>query len=170
MSTNGHIHWDVTEDSGLEVKLVQVTDDATLLRHWPWLAPRIALVRKKDKSMHERWTPEHVREAIRRGFSGQSPAKLWLGVNSENVIEGFMVTTVRYDSFAQLPAALVVWVLWANGSLIERCLPHLEDIARNHYLENLEFIGTRKAWIRKTPPGFKLKLMIFSKKVKTDAR
>lgn len=171
MQTNGHAQWDVKENSGLAVNLIQVTDDKTLLQHWPWLKTRLALVRRKDKYAHEEWTPDHVREAIRRGFTGSSPAKLFLGVNTEGVIEGFVVTTLRFDPFVGLPKALVAWILFANESLIDRCLPQLIEITKRHFLTRLEFLGSRKGWYKKAARfGFKPGLVSFVMEIPEDAR
>lgn len=171
MHTNGHARWDVTENTGLPIQIVQVTDEKTLLQHWPWLKTRLGIAHAKDRHRHERWLPEHIREAVRRGFTGAGPVKLFFGVNTEGVIEGFVVTTVRYDPFIGIPAALVVWILYANESLIDRCLSQLKEITRQHYAPRLEFLGSRKGWFRKAARfGFKPGIVSFYMEIEEDAR
>lgn len=166
MSTNGIVRWAPFEEPTGQVRLVQVTDDATLLRHWPWLYPRLKAARANDRSGFEQWTPEHVRESVRRGFMGQAPTKLWLGVDQEGAIAGFIVTTVRYDVWVALPAALVAWVLWANQALVENCVDQLKAIARAHYLNRIEFIAARRGWWKKAGwlkrLGFEMKFVHFA--------
>lgn len=166
MNPNGLAKWTFSETAGeLPIKLVKVTDRETLYNHWPWLEARLKVVKKKDSS-HEQWTPAHVREAILGGFMGRTSAELWLGINTESVIEGFIITTVRADPFIQLPVALTAWILWANEALIKKAIPELEKIARSRYLPALEFFTTRQGWMVKAGRyGFKLKVMSFRKEL-----
>jgi hypothetical protein len=166
MKENGYAPWTFSETAGeVPIKLIKVTNDATLFQHWPWLEKRLNVVKRKDRS-NEQWTPAHLRESVRKGFWGQSSVELWLGVNDEGVIEGFILTTVRVDPFVNLPAALTAWVLWGNEALINRALPQLEEIAKNRYLTAIEFFTSRQGWFKKASRfGFRLSLMQFRKEL-----
>lgn len=167
MKANGHAPWTFSETAGLlPITLVKVKTEEELLRHWPWLLARLKVVRKKDVSRDEHWTPDHVREAIRRGFWGQTSVELWLGIDPEGVIEGFVVTSVKIDPFINIPIALICWILWANETLTEQVLPQLEALAKRRYLPAIEFLSGRQGWLKKAPRlGFKLAVMQFRKEV-----
>lgn len=164
MSTNGLAKWTFSETAGaVPIKLVKVTDDETLFRHWPWLEARLKVIKKKDLS-REHWTPAHIRQGIQNGFRGASVVELWLGVNSESVVEGFVITTIRGDPYIQMPVALVAWMLWSNEKLTAQVLPQLEEIAKRRYLSRIEFPSGRKGWMLKAGRfGFKLGMMTFYK-------
>lgn len=163
--SNNLAKWTFSEHTELPIKLVKVTDQETLYRHWPWIEARMNVVKKKDRG-HEHWTPAHVRQAILNGFRGASAVELWLGVNSESEIEGFVVTTVRGDPFIQLPVSLVAWILWANESLMWKTLSQIEEIARSRYLPAIEFISSRAGWIPKAAKfGFHVSVYNFRKEL-----
>jgi hypothetical protein len=166
MNGNGLAPWVFSENAGaVPIKMIKCMNDAELYEHWPWLEARLKVVKKKDKTP-EQWTPAHIREAIRQGFVGRSSCELWLGVNPEGVIEGFILTTLRFDAFVNLPIAWTIWVIWANEALIERAMKQMTEIARSRFMPAIEFTTGREGWLKKAPRlGFKLSVMNFRKEL-----
>ena len=159
------IRWSAGD--GLAVDLAKCQDPKVLFDHWPWISDRLRAVRKKDNSI-EQWQPDHVRIQILEGLAGRSAVELWFGINSEQVIEGFIVTSVKFDPFVQLPVAWTVWIGWANLDLLAKLSPKFEQIARERYYPRIEFITGRRGWIdakKAAALGYTVKRIVYGKEL-----
>lgn len=174
MITNGALHIDKprapvwTENSAhcSGSVLLRVRDMEAIRQHWPWIEKRLEILKAKNHT--EKWQPGHIRNEIIRGFTGGSTVELYFSVAPDNSLDGFMIITVRADPFTQLAESLVVWLLWANEDLIDRYLPELCKIAKERFLDSIEFISPRRGWMlrgKAARRGFKVKSVIFRKEV-----
>lgn len=160
MNTNG-IH--PVEDYS-QSTIVKAKDVAELRAHWAWVEKRLKVIKHRDKS-NEGWQPAHVREAIMRGFAGQSTVELYYLVAKDNSLEGFVVTTVYSDPYTQIPESLVIWLAWGVSELIDHHMPFFTKTARDRFLNRLEFISGRKGWLKgkAASRGFTIKARVYSK-------
>lgn len=174
MITNGVAHviqpkipvWAESSPNCSGSVLLRVTKMEDLRQHWPWIERRLLILKKKNHT--EKWHPGHIRNEIIKGFSGNSVTELYFSIATDNSIEGFMVLTVRADPFTQLAESLIVWLLWGNEDLIDRYLPDLCKIAKERFLDSIEFISGRRGWMlrgKAARRGFKVKSVIFRKEV-----
>jgi hypothetical protein len=165
MSTNGTaIHADQNYSQST---IVKVTDVNALRMHWPWVEERLKIVKHRDVSA-EGWQPAHVREAILRGFTGQSTVELFFLIAMDNSIEGFVVTTVYADPYTQLPESLVIWIGWGNSQLIEHHLPFFTKLASDRFLNRLEFVSGRRGWLnpkKAAAHGFAVRARFYTKRI-----
>ena len=136
--TNGHARPATVE---LPAKLVKA--DFNMLREaWPWLESKLEEIRKKDKEV-DFWMTEHVWQMLLAGLQGRSTYELWLAVNSDGVLEGFIVTYTRFNQYLNLPISMFVWLGWGKRVMSE-LLPELEAAARERHLKKIEFSSGRR--------------------------
>ena len=155
------LRWNPGNDE--QATLVKVSQKEVLDHHWPWVRDRLAIIKKKDKSV-DGWQPDHIRIAISEGLAGRSPIELWFGLDADNVIVGFIVTNMRFDPYIQLPVAWVVWLAWANKELLHKLAPAFKEIARQRYYPAIEFITGRRGWIhpkKAAEMGFEIKCITY---------
>ena len=162
------IRWRPEHDD--QVQLIKVQAKEVLDHHWPWVRDRLAVIKKKDKSV-DGWQPDHIRIQIVQGLMAPIPypVELWFGVDSDSAIEGFIVTNTRFDNFVQLPAAWQVWLAWGNKKLLERLAAPFKEIARQRYYPAIEFITGRRGWIhpkKAAEMGFSIKCITYRMELK----
>lgn len=153
------------------VQPVKVTSVEMLNEVWPYVRPRLERIKKKDKAAGN-WVPEHVRLAIVQGMAKPptSMVELFVGLDPEGNIHGFIVTVVRVDYYLNLPWTLYIWCGWLNRKLIKQLTPWLEKLARERGLTGIEFESGRFGWmgsIRKLMnAGFYCKHYTYRKEVR----
>jgi hypothetical protein len=129
---------------------------------WPWVKERLQRIKEKDRSAGH-WLPEHVRHRVLQGLFGQSMVELYLAVDDDQVLYGFIVTDTLVDPFVNVPLTLWVWAGWGNRAMI-RLLPWLVDLAKKRGLTGIEFDSGRVGWARtilSERMSFTLKKMVY---------
>lgn len=147
MQTNGKVHEDHEQ-----LRMVHVTTMDMLVSCWPFVKNGIDRIKARDKSCGN-WTHSHIFNAIRFGLPTAQPkttaVELYLVVDAESRMKGFMVTTPKIDPFMNnVPIGIIVWLLYADYKMIVRFLPDLERMAKQNGGDTIEFQSGRLGWLR----------------------
>ena len=178
--TNGHVEptpkivyrsgkprWQKTVPDS--VRPVKVNSIEMLTDVWPYVRDRLEVIKKKDKST-QHWLPEHVRHAVMQGLFGQNMTELYVALDTDNSIYGFIVTEVLFDRFVNIPLTLWIWVGWLNREMIDRMTPWLEKIAKERGLTRIEWDSGRFGWLgtvsQLKTAGFRLVKQGFRKEIR----
>src|SRR5580765_2318893 len=119
MATNG-----IAADTSTEkYRMVQITTHEGLLEVWGFVKKGIDRVKARDKNFGS-LTHNQIFNAIRFGLPTAQPrttgVELYVAIDAENRVKGFMITTPLVDPFRNgVPVGISVWFLYANYELIE---------------------------------------------------
>ena len=131
------------------VEPVRVTTMAMLNQCWPYVCPRLEWIKRKDKSAGH-WSPEHIRFYIQEGLLNPAiryPVELYVALDKEGVIYGFLAGAVKIDPYIQIPLTYHIWALWLNRAMIERMMPWFDGMVRERGLTGATFESGRIGWM-----------------------
>src|SRR5262249_10099398 len=99
----------------------QINNMAELLEVWPYVKKGIDHIKERDQSCGA-WTASQVFNAVKYGLPAApqrtTAVELFVGVEADGRLRGFMVTTPRLDPFLNnVPIGIHVWLLYANMDL-----------------------------------------------------
>lgn len=163
------VRWKDTVPESL--RPVRVENIAMLMECWPYVRPRLAWIKEKDKSCGN-WTPEHVRFYIQEGLLNPTirfPVELYLALDERAMIHGFLAGSVVVDPYINVPLKYHIWALWLNRAGINKLLPWFEDMVRQRGLTAIDFETGRLGWMGVTRKlmrsGFYCHLYTFRKEI-----
>ena len=152
-------------------RLIRVTTTRGLMECWAYVKERLEIIKKKDKSCGH-WLPEHIRHMVQEGIVNSAiryPAELYLALDGDTNIHGFVVGYTKIDPYINLPLTYHIWITWGNRDGVVRFIPWLEELCRERGLTGVEFESGRFGWmgaLRKLPDsGFYVKQTIYRKEV-----
>lgn len=149
---NGHLQVDqgtaVCKEPSDSTRVVKVENAKMLAQCWSYVEKGLENIKKKDEHAGN-WIPKHVRMRIIQGFAKppQSMVELWLAVDVNNVMHGFIVTDTLVDPFLNLPWTLYIWAGHLNRKQMKRFAPWLKQLALDRGLANIEFDSSRLGWM-----------------------
>ena len=144
---NGH-----TETKKDELQLIQIKTLDELLSVWPFVKKGIEHIKDRDKSCGT-WTAGQIFNAVKFGLptapQKTTAVELFVGMDGDTKLRGFMVTTPRLDPFMNnTPCGIHVWLLYSETkwNIVASFLPQLERLGKVHGGDQIRFESGRWGW------------------------